>query len=65
MLSADGHVASTATARISLEFVPSVDTAPPKVSSVSGKLTSATFGAAPTDLLPNLGSRSVYGQSVA
>ncbi|KAM4064652.1 arrestin [Hirsutella rhossiliensis] len=62
MLSADGHGASTATARVTLEFAPSsVDNPPPKITSVSGKLTSATFfGAAPTDLLPNLGSRSVY-----
>lgn len=62
MLSADGHGASTATARVSFEFAPSsVETPPPKITSVSGKLTSATFfGAAPTDLLPNLGSRSVY-----
>ncbi|KJZ78024.1 hypothetical protein HIM_02661 [Hirsutella minnesotensis 3608] len=62
MLTADGHSASTSAVRLSLEFEPSsMDTAPPKVTSVCGKLTSATFfGAAPTDLLPNLGSRSVY-----
>ncbi|KAF4587318.1 arrestin [Ophiocordyceps camponoti-floridani] len=62
MLTPDAHGASTSTARINLEFLPtSCDQPPPKVSSVSGKLTSATFfGAAPTDLLPNLGSRSVY-----
>lgn len=33
------------------------------MTSVSVKLTSATFGAAPTDLLPNLGSRSAYTAS--
>ncbi|PFH60950.1 hypothetical protein XA68_18525 [Ophiocordyceps unilateralis] len=62
MLTPDAHAASTSTVRISLEFIPtSSDQAPPKISSVTGKLTSATFfGAAPTDLLPNLGSRSVY-----
>ncbi|PHH86523.1 hypothetical protein CDD83_10110 [Cordyceps sp. RAO-2017] len=62
MLSPDGHGASTTMARIDLDFAPSsVDQAPPKITSVAAKLTSATFfGAAPTDLLPNLGSRSVY-----
>ena len=62
MLAADGHGASTSTARISLGFAPtSTETVPPKINSVSGKITAATFfGAAPTDLLPNLGSRSAY-----
>ncbi|POR39084.1 Uncharacterized protein TPAR_00706 [Tolypocladium paradoxum] len=62
MLAADVHGASTSTARISLGFVPtSTETAPPKINSVSGKITAATFfGAAPSDLLPNLGSRSAY-----
>ncbi|PNY28619.1 Uncharacterized protein TCAP_01455 [Tolypocladium capitatum] len=62
MLAADGHGASTSTARIGLRFAPNSDeTAPPKINSVSGKITAATFfGAAPTDLLPNLGSRSAY-----
>ncbi|KAG5981261.1 hypothetical protein E4U55_003134 [Claviceps digitariae] len=62
MLSADGHKASGSVARIDLEFSPSsADCGPPKINSVSGKITSSTFfGAAPTDLLPNLGSRSVY-----
>ncbi|GAB0137325.1 hypothetical protein EsDP_00005596 [Epichloe bromicola] len=62
MLSADGHKASSSVARIDLEFAPSsADCAPPKINSVSGKITSYTFfGAAPTDLLPNLGSRAIY-----
>ncbi|RDA86773.1 hypothetical protein CP532_6345 [Ophiocordyceps camponoti-leonardi (nom. inval.)] len=62
MLTPDAHSASTSVVRLALEFHPaSLHHAPPKVSFVSGKLTSATFfGAAPTDLLPNLGSRSVY-----
>lgn len=62
MLSADGRQASGSVARINLEFAPSSgDTAPPKINSVSGKLISSTFfGAAPTDLLPNLGSRATY-----
>lgn len=62
MLAPDGHGASTTTARVKLEFAPtSVDAAPPKINSISAKLTAATFfGAAPTDLLPNLGSRSAY-----
>lgn len=62
MLAADGHGASTSTARITFGFAPtSAEMAPPKINSVSGKITAATFfGAAPTDLLPNLGSRSAY-----
>lgn len=62
MLAGDGHSTSTTTARVCLEFAPvSAETAPPKVNSISGKITAATFfSAAPTDLLPNLGSRSVF-----
>ncbi|KAG5985761.1 hypothetical protein E4U54_005818 [Claviceps lovelessii] len=62
MLSPDGHKASGSVARIDLEFAPSSpDCGPPKVNSISGRITSSTFfGAAPTDLLPNLGSRSAY-----
>ncbi|KAG5972390.1 hypothetical protein E4U58_006600 [Claviceps cyperi] len=62
MLSADGHTASGSVARIAFQFTPSsTDCGPPKINSVSGKMTSFTFfGAAPTDLLPNLGSRSTY-----
>ncbi|OAA37430.1 arrestin [Metarhizium rileyi] len=62
MLSADGHQASGSVARVSLEFSPmSAETTPPKINSVSGKIISSTFfGAAPTDLLPNLGSRATY-----
>ncbi|KAG6007636.1 hypothetical protein E4U21_005717 [Claviceps maximensis] len=62
MLSADGRKACGSVARIDLEFAPSsADCGPPKINSVSGKITSSTFfGATPTDLLPNLGRRSVY-----
>ncbi|OAQ71285.1 arrestin [Pochonia chlamydosporia 170] len=62
MLSADGHRASGSIARINLEFAPTAtETAPPKINSVSGKIVTSTFfGAAPTDLLPNLGSRATY-----
>ncbi|KAG5913723.1 hypothetical protein E4U61_006571 [Claviceps capensis] len=62
MLSADGHTASGSVARIAFQFTPSsADCGPPKINSVSGKISSFTFfGAAPTDLLPNLGSRSTY-----
>ncbi|RDA95222.1 hypothetical protein CP533_1839 [Ophiocordyceps camponoti-saundersi (nom. inval.)] len=62
MLTPDAHSASTTTVRIAFEFFPaSSHHTPPKLSFATGKLTSATFfGAAPTDLLPNLGSRSVY-----
>ncbi|KAK2595928.1 hypothetical protein QQS21_006523 [Conoideocrella luteorostrata] len=62
MLSADGHKAHASVARIGLEFAPtSAETTPPKINSVSGKIISSTFfGAAPTDLLPNMGSRSTY-----
>ncbi|PHH64602.1 hypothetical protein CDD81_4213 [Ophiocordyceps australis] len=62
MLTPDAHQASPSAIRVSFDFAPvSTETAPPKIASVSGKLTSATFfGAAPTDLLPNLGSRSAY-----
>ncbi|KND87920.1 hypothetical protein TOPH_07515 [Tolypocladium ophioglossoides CBS 100239] len=62
MLAADGCGASTSTARITLRFAStSAETVPPKINSVSGKITASTFfGAAPTDLLPNLGSRSAY-----
>ncbi|KAG5916297.1 hypothetical protein E4U42_007723 [Claviceps africana] len=62
MLSADAHRASGSVARIDLEFAPSsAGCAPPKINSLSGKITSSTFfGSAPTDLLPNLGSRSTY-----
>ncbi|PHH70697.1 hypothetical protein CDD82_6968 [Ophiocordyceps australis] len=62
MLTPDAHQASPSTIRVRFDFAPvSTETAPPKIASVSAKLTSATFfGAAPTDLLPNLGSRSAY-----
>ncbi|KAM0667956.1 hypothetical protein MY8738_007293 [Beauveria namnaoensis] len=62
MFSADGRDASMPVAHIKLEFVPdSVDTAPPKINSVSGKLLSTTFfGAAPVNYLPNLGPRTAY-----
>ncbi|ODA76716.1 hypothetical protein RJ55_07987 [Drechmeria coniospora] len=62
MLSGDGQNASTSIARVSLDFAPSSSgTPPPKINSMSGKIMTATFfGAAPTDLLPNLGSRSAY-----
>ncbi|KAG6031694.1 hypothetical protein E4U41_007475 [Claviceps citrina] len=62
MLSADGHKASGSVARISFEFAPSsADCRPPRINAVAGKVTSSTFfGAAPTDWLPNLGSRSIY-----
>lgn len=62
MLAADGHGAASSTARVELQFAPtSAETAPPKINSISGKITAATFfGAAPTDLLPNLGSRAAY-----
>ncbi len=62
MFSADGRDASLSTAHINLEFVPdSVDTAPPKINSVSAKLLSTTFfGAAPVNYLPNLGPRTAY-----
>ncbi|KAJ6444316.1 arrestin [Purpureocillium lavendulum] len=62
MLAADGHGAAASTARVDLHFAPtSAETAPPKINSISGKITAATFfGAAPTDLLPNLGSRATY-----
>ena len=62
MLGSDGHTASTTIVRVSLEFEPvSAVMAPPKINSMSGKLTAVTFfGAAPADLLPNLGSRSVF-----
>lgn len=62
MFSADGRDASMSSARINLEFVPdSVDTAPPKVHSVSAKLVSTTFfGATPINYLPNLGPRTAY-----
>ncbi|OAA68831.1 arrestin [Cordyceps fumosorosea ARSEF 2679] len=62
MFSADGRNASTSTAHIDLEFVPdSVDTAPPKINSISAKLLSTTFfGAAPVNYMPNLGPRTAY-----
>ncbi|KAJ6789652.1 hypothetical protein PWT90_05591 [Aphanocladium album] len=62
MFSADGRDASMSAAHINLEFVPdSVDTAPPKINSVSAKLLSTTFfGAAPVNYLPNLGPRTAY-----
>jgi hypothetical protein len=62
MLSADGRQASGSVVRVNLEFEPtSTDSVPPKVNSVSGKIVTSTFfGAAPTDLLPNLGSRAAY-----
>ncbi|KHN97945.1 arrestin [Metarhizium album ARSEF 1941] len=62
MLSADGHHASDSVVRMNLEFAPtSTDFFPPKINSVSGKLVSSTFfGAAPSGLLPNLGSRATY-----
>ena len=62
MLTADGRKASETSARIALEFAPtSPDAPPPKINSVTAKITAATFfGAAPTDLLPNLGSRATY-----
>ncbi|KID90804.1 arrestin [Metarhizium guizhouense ARSEF 977] len=62
MLSADGRHALGSVARISLEFAPtSTESVPPKINSISGKIVSSTFfGAAPSDLLPNLGSRATY-----
>lgn len=62
MFSADGRDASMSSAHINLEFVPdSVDTAPPKINSVSAKLLSTTyFGAAPVNYMPNLGPRTAY-----
>lgn len=62
MLSPDGQSASTTMVPLRLDFFPtSAETAPPKINSVSAKLTAATFfGAAPADLLPNLGRRSAY-----
>lgn len=67
MLVEDGHRASTTTARICLDFAPvSAEMAPPKVKSISGKITAATFfGAIPTDLLPNLGSRSTTDSAMS
>ncbi|EGX93370.1 arrestin [Cordyceps militaris CM01] len=62
MFSADGRDASLSAAHIRLEFVPdSVDTAPPKINSVSAKMLSTTFfGAAPVNYMPNLGPRTAY-----
>ena len=62
MLSADGHSASTSTARVNVEFTPSsADTQPPKINSVSAKLHALTyFSATSADSLPNLGFRSCY-----
>jgi len=62
MLTADGRDASPTTARVSLEFAPEApEIAPPKINSVSGKLTTTTyFSGSPTSHQPNLGSRSVY-----
>lgn len=62
MLSSDGRDSTSSSVRIALEFAPTgADVAPPKINSISGKITAATFfGAAPTDLLPNLGSRATY-----
>lgn len=62
MFTADGRDASMSSAHINLEFVPdSVDTAPPKINSVSAKLLSTTFfGSAPVNYMPNLGPRTAY-----
>ncbi|KAK4066065.1 hypothetical protein Purlil1_13986 [Purpureocillium lilacinum] len=62
MLGGDGHTASTTIVRVSLEFAPvSAVMAPPKINSISGKIAAVTFfSAAPADLLPNMGSRSVF-----
>lgn len=65
MLSGDGHSTSSSTATVHLVYTPdSVETAPPKVNSVTGKLVATTyFGAAPTNRLPNLGSRNFADSS--
>ncbi|KZZ94154.1 arrestin [Moelleriella libera RCEF 2490] len=62
MLSADGHKASGSVVRINLRFAAiSADNTPPRINSMSAKLATHTFfGAAPTDLMPNLGSRATY-----
>lgn len=62
MLSPDGHVASGSSCRLTLSFDSiGIDTPPPKINSVSGKLTSHTF----FDIsfmyrLPNLGGQRTF-----
>ncbi|KAK5998270.1 hypothetical protein PT974_00644 [Cladobotryum mycophilum] len=65
MLSADGYKASTSSVNVHLEYVPSsMDTPPPKINSVTGKLISTTFfSAVPISHLPNLGSRTKHDSS--
>lgn len=60
MLKADGHGASMSNVKVNLEFSPaSLDAAPPKVNSVSGKLLTTTFfGGSAAESLPNLGARA-------
>jgi hypothetical protein len=57
MMSADGRSASSANVQLNLNFVPvSSQSAPPKVTSVSSKLTAVTFySAGAVNTFPNLG----------
>lgn len=67
MLSPDGHRASSTVAHVDLEFAPSsLDAAPPKINSVTGKLTATTFfSGLPVENLPNLGGRISYAYGPA
>ncbi|CAH0021925.1 unnamed protein product [Clonostachys rhizophaga] len=62
MLSSNGLSASETTARINLEFEPTVaDGVPPKINSVAGKIITTTFfGSTPQDKLPNFGPKDSY-----
>ncbi|KAI9167167.1 arrestin [Paramyrothecium foliicola] len=67
MLSADGHLASSTLAHLNIEFAPaSADTAPPKIHSVTGKVTATTFFSSfPCDHMPNFGGRTNYSTTPA
>lgn len=62
VLAADAYSMSGSSLRLNLEFNPtSVDTAPPKINSITAKLQSTTFYASvPAEQLPNMGCRDTY-----
>lgn len=65
MLKADLTGASGTTAKINLEFAPAaIDSAPPKVNSVAGKIVATTFFSSnPANSLPNLGPKTTYSHN--